>query len=534
MTQGANLLNRRALFGTAGSVAALATFAAATTASVTPADATNAGSPFAGDFGIIGKGDLDETVAVQRFLNHCTAIGAGIADFGTMRVRISGPLQCRNVGIVFASLAAGEASPGFYPVGDGYTALTVTGSVIDFAVGIYGPVDRSGRADDGRARINGVQFGSADSRAEFSLSYVRYVRAHNLAGFGVRYAACWDTTFANTSVELCGTADQPAFDVVAAFPQTCNECVWIRVQVELAIGRAMHVSPLTLSCVFAKIHSERAVAVNGRPTWLLGGACEYGSVRLHASNPSDATAHFIGDQGRCTNLRSEGPTVSVDATGGTYSFDNPGAAILRSSPNQNGRIVVTGGGIGRLEAGSNWLLVGTRIDVLQAGFMPDHLHSTAQHCTIGRIEPQPGQVSGALELFGCDVKSLRWGGGGDRLRRVTMRDGTRVTAPADGLGVSAGLLEIDGGATVVGDVQLAGGSLRLRGTIEGDLRVDGPCRAIAGADAQVTGRVSGWSTPAAAAMLGSLPDGTRSKNLLPTAASGGWIKVGGAWIAQRN
>ncbi|GAA3722678.1 hypothetical protein GCM10022268_33570 [Sphingomonas cynarae] len=452
-----------------------------------------------------------------------------------MRVRISGPLKSHSVGIVFDSLASATGAPGFYPIGEGYTVLTVTGAVIDFAVGIYGPTDGPAReGGDRRARIDGIQFGAADSSVELSLSHIRHVRVYNLAGFGVRYAACWDTTFVNTSVEVCGTADQPAFDVVAALPQTCNESVWVRVHVELSVGRAMRVSSLTLSCVFLKIHSERATAVKGRFTWELGGACEYGSVRLHAVNPAEATAHFIGDQGSCRNLRSEGPAVSVDATGGTYRFDNPGALVMRSSLNQNGQIVVTGGSIGRLEAASNWLLIGTRIDTLQADFMPEQFHTVAQHCTIGLIEPKPGQTTAALDLYGCDVGALRLHAGQDRIRRVTLHDGTRARA-AGALVIPPGsVLEIAVGAVAVGEIRLAGGALRLRGTIKGDLHIDGPCHAIAGGDAQVTGQVSSWSVPVAASLLGELPNGTRSKNLAPTAILTGWIKAGGAWIDQRN
>lgn len=536
VTQDADRISRRSVFGTAGTVAALTAAGACAAAAPTPGTAGAGGTLYAGDFDIAGTGDRDETAAVQRFLDHCAAVGAGIADFGAMRVRISGPLRANSVGIVFGAIASRTGAPGFYPVGEGYTALTVTGAVLDFAVGIYGPLDGPMRAGgDRRARIDGIQFGGADSSVELSLSYVRHVRVYNLAGFGVRYAACWDTTFVNTSIELCGTADQPAFDVIAALPQTCNESVWLRVQVELAVGRAMRVSPLTLSCVFAKIHSERTTAVKGRLTWEFGGSCEYHSVRLQANNPADATAHFAGDHGRCTNLRAEGPMVSVDATGGTYRFDNPGATVMRSSPNQNGRIVVTGGGIGRLEAGGNWLLGGTRIETLQAGFMPEGQRITVRDCTIGHVEPQPGQTSGAIDFYGCDIGSLTSGAGRDRLRRMTLHDGTRARIPAGGLSLAtASLLEVSAGATVSGNVRLIGGALRLRGIIEGDLAIEGPCHAVAGSDAQVTGRVSGWSAPVAGPLLGALPDGTRSKNLTPTATSAGWVRTGGAWIAQRN
>jgi hypothetical protein len=533
MTRDVDQVSRRSLLGTVGTMAALSSSTACAAPS-SMAPSKKAGVLHAADFGIVGTGDRDETAAVQRFLDRCAATGAGIADFGTMRVRISGPLKVHSVGIVFTSVASATGAPGFYPVGAGYTALTVTGAVIDFAVGIYGPTDSPVRDGDNRARINGIQFGAPDSSVELSLSFVRHVRVFNLAGFGVRYAACWDTTFANTSVETCGTVDQPAFDVVAALPQTCNECVWIRVQVELAKGRAMHVSPLTLSCVFIKIHSERATAVKGQPTWQFGGACEYGSLRLHASNPADATAHFVGDQGRCTNLRSEGCTVLVDATGGTYRFDNPGATVMRSSPNQNGRIIVTGGGIERLEAGGNWLLIGTRIETLQAGFMPDRQRIVAQHCMISRIEPQLGQISANLDLYDCDIDALRWTSGRDHLRRVTLHDGTRAGTSAGGMAITASLLEVGAGAAVVGDLRLAGGALRLHGTIEGNLYIEGPCQAIAGSDAQVAGQVSGWSAPVTTPLLGAVPNGARSKNLSPTATSAGWVKANGAWIAQRN
>lgn len=527
-------VSRRDFIGVSGESVLIAAVGAGPPVPASAAASSGVGVLHAVDHGIVGDGLRDETAAVQRFLDHCMAASAGIAHFGGMRVRISGPLRVHALGIVFEGVGVRAGAPGFYVSGGGFTVLTVTGAVSDFCVNLAGVDPRApGRLTaDTRPEVNGVQFGLPDARTEFSLSHVRHVRVYGLAGVGVRHSLCWDSTFTNISVEFCGTAATPAFEVTGSRTDTCNESVWTRLQVEQAIGRAIRIDARTLSCTFTKIHSERAVGRTGAFTWEFGGSCEYGSVRLQADNPDVASVHFAGDQGRCTNLRAEGLTVSVDALGGCFRFDNPGATAMRSHPDQNGRIVVTGGRIGRLEAGSGWLLIGTSIEVLQGSFMPAGQSSAARDCAIGRVEPAAGHVTGAFRLARCTIARLQLSQGSGRLRSVELHDGTRATSPERGIVIDAQLVDVDAESLIVGDVRIAGGALHLRGTVQGSLSVDGPCRALAGQDAVVTGSVRNWGAPVTSVLLPTEGNGRLSKNL-GSGAVEGWVRREGGWLPRR-
>ncbi len=498
---------------------------------------------FAADFGITGRHGVDETRQVQAFLDACTRAGGRIAHFGGMRVRISGPLIARNVGIVFDRQSYGVEDPGFQVSGSGYTALTVTGLVPDFNVAIYGSgeatFDGNGRiARDTRPAVNGFQFGHPDGREPLMSSLIRYARAYKLSGFGIRHTICFDTTFIGESVEECGNDRHYAFEVSGSATGNCNESVWLRVQVELAVSQAIYIDPNTLMCLFAKIHSERATAIAGRPTWLLGGSCEFASVRCQANNPDTATMRIVSAQAECRNFRIEGNIpVEIDATGGIINLDNP-IATLTPVANQNGRVNVTGGQVRAMAIGAEWTFVGTRLDLLEVGYMPPGLHSVAMSCDIRTLRPQQGRYDGEIILQSSRASGTTATAEG-RLRHLHLLGGSRFVASGGPLRIVNQTVTIDAASHVAGSVVVRQAALRLFGRIDGDLTIEGPPQSLAGSEAMVTGRVVGWDRPRATDTLGDVPNGTYCKHLSPsreTLRSGsrlvtGWIRAERDWVA---
>ncbi|MBJ6123337.1 hypothetical protein [Sphingomonas mollis] len=491
---------------------------------------------FAQAHGIVGDGRTDDTRAVQAFLDLCANTGGRIAYFGALIVRITGPLKSRGVGIVFEPASYGAAgAPGFLASGTGYTVLTVLGSVADFCVTVTGDgtigIPEDGRiVDDRRPRINGIAFGSDDE--PFAMSTVRSVRVNNLAGFGVRHAQCWDSTFLSVSVERCGRDGIYAFEIAGDDRRTCNETTWTRIHVEQAVGGAIRVDPGALSCSFVKIHSERSIAHKGVLTWLLGGACTYDSVRLSAMNPAEATLTVTGNQTDFRNLRAEGGIpVTVDASGGSVNFHNPGA-VLQPASNQNGIVNVIGGVVSVNGMGGDWHLSGCRIDRLEVGFMSPGISSTLTGCIVRELVPQRGSDQGELSLSATRVASGTISGAG-RLRALRLRNGSQLVPAAGTLACADQTIEVDASSRVEGNVVLQNVALRLTGMITGNLTVRGPVHDVRADDnAVVKGAVSGWGAP-------SVPGapGAWSVNLATTddqlAKTGrmviGWRYGAGAW-----
>lgn len=498
---------------------------------------------FAADFGITGRAGLDETRQVQAFLDACSAAGGRIAHFGSLKVRISGPLVARNVGIVFDRQSYGVDDPGFYVTGSGYTAVTVTGLVPDFNATIYGAgaVDfgPDGRiVHDSRPQVNGFQFGHPEEKEPLMSSTIRFARTYKLSGFGIRHTICFDTTFLSESVEECGNARHHAFQVSGSATGNCNESVWLRVQVELAALQAMYIHPNTLMCLFAKIHSERATATSGLTTWLLGGSCEFGSVRCQANNPDRALCRISSAQAECRNVRIEGNIpVEVDATGGVVNFYNP-IMTMRPSTDQNGRVTVTGGQVRALAIGAGWTFVGTRLDLLELGYMPPGWTAVAIGCEIRALQPQAGRSDGELILQASRATGRIVTRDG-RLRHLQVLGGSRFMATDTVLQVVNQTLTVDATSCVVGGVRVRQAALKLFGRIEGDLMIEGPAQSLAGSEAMVTGRVTGWDRPQAIDTLGDVPAGTYCKNLTPTrtvtrqgpSMVSGWMRADREWVA---
>ncbi len=493
------------------------------------------------NYGVVGDGLTDDTRAVQAFLDLCAQMGGRIANFGALTVHITGPLRSRGVGIVFEPASYGGARvPGFVASGSGYTALTVQGSVADFCVTLTGAgtmdIPEDGRiAGDRRPKINGIAFGSDDE--PFALSTVRSVRVNNLAGFGIRHMQCWDSTFLSVSVERCGREGLYAFEVAGDTRRTCNETTWARVHVEQAVGGAIRVDPGALSCSFLKIHSERAIAREGIPTWVLGGSCTYDSVRLSAMNPAEAVLAVIGNQTEFRNLRAEGGLhVTVDASGGSVNFNNPGAVLL-PAPNQNGLINIVGGVVSVLGMGGGWNLTGCRVNRLEVGFMSPGVYSTLTGCSVAELVPQRGSDQGEIVLNATRVENSTISGSG-RLRGVHLLNNSRLTASGGTLACVDQFMNVDASSRIEGNVVLQRVILRLAGTVTGNLTIRGPVHdARASDNAVVGGTVTGWGPPTAPAAPGAwsvnlaTSGGERTKEEHRPVI--GWRFAAGAWRAVR-
>lgn len=541
---GEHAISRRAAAGILGVGIASLGLADKADAAVTPV--TQRGRAlYAGDHGIIGNGRIDETALVQAFLDLCQATGGSIAYFGTMQVRLGGPLVS-TVGIVFDPVGYGEAgAPGFYVTGSGYTALTVVGGVADFNVTVAGYGEAHHGPDgaivrDSRPRVNGIAFGTPDERHPFAASVVRQARAFKLAGFGIRHTTCYDCTFMAVSVEQCGTEGQYAFEVAGSAGQNCNESIWVRLQVESSACRAIFVHPNTLSCAFGKLHSERATARRGDPVWVLGGACSYDAVRLHATNPAAATARIVGQQTTLSNLRLDDYTevpVEVDATNGCIVFQNP-LATLVPVLNQNGRVVVFGGSVNALRIGAGWSFFGTDLARLEIGFMGTGGRAKLTNCQIGTFVPQADQTTGVVCFQGSEIGSASFVTARGRMARVELLGGTHCASPL-GARMAYQSIFVDSSSTIRGDVSLDHCALTLFGTIDGDLTVVAAPQSLAGMDAVVTGAVRGWTYPQASDLLGTHRPGMFCKNLDMTsdvhdhARVMGWTFSGRQWAAHR-
>lgn len=432
--------------GTVGAVGASAerTPGLASLRSATPAE-----------FGVVGDGRADDTKAAQAFLDSCAERGIGIADFGRMVVRISGPLHARGVGVVFDTMSYGKpGDPGILVTGSGYTALTVTGAIVDFCATVYGGGDATvgpgGRIErDSRPAVTGIAFGDEKSSAAFLASVVRHARAYRLNGTGIRHRRCWDTTFLAVSVEQCGNATAYAFDVAGSPNDTCNETHWVRVQVESSVGRAIRVDPWTLACTFGQVHSERTQGIGDGAAWVLGGSCAMSSVRLSAVDGAAAGVQLISNQLTIVHLRAEdGIRVVIDASGGVINLHNPGG-VLEPKRDQSGRINVIGGVISVLSMGAGWSIMGAAIGRLEAGYMPPGTHSLISGCDIKDLVPQPGASQGELVLSGCTASGAAATAEG-RLRRLRLVGGTVFTRSAAAVGVPAGVEVADASSSISG------------------------------------------------------------------------------------
>lgn len=303
---------------------------------------------WAGDFGVIGDGVADDTVAFQYALDQASAYQR-VLYCGMMQIKISGPIICTDcVGIVFEKAGFGNpGDPGIKVTGTGYTALTLTTAIFhQLQLAIYGTGNT----------CNGLYLQTP------LFAKLQTVRVYNLDGFGVKIDSCFDCLFDDISIELCGNASEYAFSMNGA-GNTCNMTHILRLQVELANINAIFIDDgNTLCCVFDSIHSERATVVgSGVPTanttWMFGGGnCTYNNIRVEAIS-SGASGYVWARGANCVYqaLRTENGVQTCLAADNSSSITLIEANItgtVFAQAGQSGQIVFIGGDQATIQA--NW------------------------------------------------------------------------------------------------------------------------------------------------------------------------------------
>ena len=470
------------------------------------------------DFGVVGDGSVDDTIAFQKALDFGASANLVVRCFNSV-IRITGPVFSSGPGIVWDRVGY---SQGISVTGSGYTALTVTGRVSHFDVTVYGTGNTA----------NGILFDN------ITISNVGTVRVVGLNGFGVKASKVWDSTFVHISVELCGNASEYAFSVVDG-SDTSNMSHFMRIQVEQSNQKAMYISPLTLGCVFDNIHSERATPVAGVNTWTLGGnGCLYNQVRLDASGgvSADATVLFSGANCQFNTPRVEGniDTSLEGFTGNPMTFINPDfRGITHVKVNQLGIVTLEGGVIANLVSGTQSLrCYGVKIGVCTIGFTPGGspyfaLFDGCEITTLGSGSTTSaaifdncnilggGMLQGKTILSNCQVNlgaSYTIGG------TAVIMNNTIVTCSA--LTVNSSLLDLRNGSYVVGSLTSTGNK-----------------NSFCDDSSYVTGTVTGWTAPIFATFLpgGVFSQAMRSKNLSPAVGSPkAWTYAGSAWVSEGN
>lgn len=332
-----------------------------------------------GDFAPAGwTWGVDDTTVVQA------ALTAGATQFrvvygGGLACTITSALTMAGPGLVFDTVEYGDPTappdPGLKVSGTGYTALTVTGIVTQFAVTVYG----TGNA------ANGILFQNPQR------GVIQHARVHDLDGFGIKINKCYDCVWGALSVESCGNATHYAFSLNDD-GDTCNMSTFTHIQVEQANRKAVYISAATLGCVFVGIHSERATPNAADITWYIGGnSCVFDSLRLNSLAPeANATAHFHGTETLFNAPIVEGAVVTrLEGIGGySLTFASPNfQGTTGVEPSQIGTITILGGAIITFSTDTLALRVfGTKITTLTVGYAnSDVTWGRFENCNIGTL-----------------------------------------------------------------------------------------------------------------------------------------------------
>jgi hypothetical protein len=494
---------------------------------------------FAGDYGVVGDGVTDDTVAAQAFIDACYAAGRRTANFGSMCCKISGPLYSQFVGIVFEPFGYGDSptnSSGFYvverPDGVPYTALTVTGFVADMNVSVFGGGSVQGDVNynvigDTRPRVNGVALGRPDGSGQLAASTVRGIRTYMLRGFGVKETNVFDTLIQNISIEYCGSEVEYAYSVQGDgnATGTVNESVHLRVQVEFAIYQAIYISPFTLSVGFLNIHSERAIAHPSYRTWFFGGSIKIQNIRLDALNRSKASIKFLSNQMSVEMLRADDIPCEIDPTGGVINMLNCAGRFIPTTAS-NGRVNFSGA-LGRFEqVKAGWVISGSAVSYLSVAEMGDEQFAVVRDSDVAVVESSATSTQGNLRVHGTSIASLTTSG----MRSFKALDGSRCTLKGGVQQMSYQKITVDATSRLIGNVVLDSCGMRLDGVIQGDMNYQASRQALIGDRAVVTGGVANNGPPESGAYLDGLYDGMVTKNPKPIIGNPrGWMYAGGQW-----
>jgi|GEM_PF-5967315 len=237
-------------------------------------------------YGAVGDGVTDDTAAIARAIRACT-MSRSTLNMGSGCYKISSGLTV-TCPIRFDATSYGDAGaghtgqkyPGFYPQGEGYTAVTIA-----IESGYPGPSAQVENVtvignESARPKINGILVINGQRLVAKSLF------ATGLDGFGVKIVNTWDSTFENISVVKCGNATDYAVEITNTNGQSTNECVFNRIQAEKCQQKAVRVAPNTYNCTFNVIHAEQALFNGTDYTHEIRGnfGCVFNSLRLTGAN----------------------------------------------------------------------------------------------------------------------------------------------------------------------------------------------------------------------------------------------------------
>ena len=453
---------------------------------------------------------IDGTAGMQAALNFSRDTNR-VLYCGNLAVKTTGPLTMEGPGLIWDRVGY---FPGLHPTGSGYTVLTVTGRPNKFDVHLSG----------NDAALDAILF---DSIAEASIGHIRVT---NFIGSGVEFRMCYDFIYQSVSLENCGSTSKYAFSITDG-AGTSNEFNGLRTQVERCrYGRAMFVSPNSVSGKLSSIHSEQATGAVGVITWQLGGnGTLTESVRLDASGgtSSNATAVLSGAGAQFNSIRAEGDiNVKLEGyTGNPIILINPlftGTTSLTSG--QTGTVSIEGGTISNLQTQALGLRVyGTRVINLNLETAAlDPTRAIFDGCYIGNMVN--GAADAAATFHNCQIPNFLPSGGRFVLNNCQVGMGSTYT-------FAGGALVCNNTEVTCGTLTIDSALLHLKNSsvIRGNLSMAGNFNSISDDSSYATGTVSGWMAPVFATYLtgGVFTRGMRSKNLAPAVGSPkAWVYTG--------
>jgi hypothetical protein len=292
-------------------------------------------------FGIVDSTTTDQTSKLITALTTAQSDKLLLLG-GNLRVKISSSLGSYSdfPGIIFDYIGYGLGDPGIQITGSGYTALTLSGKISNFQMGMYG----SGNTANALYLNNPV------------LSNYENIRIYNLDGFLLKVDKCYDCKFGTVSLELGGNASNYMYSFNDA-GDTCNETTTQRLQCEQAKYKAIYIEAETLGCHWGLIHSERLTPdTTATDAWHFGGgSCTYDSIRLSSSGTaSNARAHLICEDNVYNAFRSEGAVdVSLEGINGFgLTLNTPSiGGTCHEQTGQFGLLTLVGGYINQWTGG---------------------------------------------------------------------------------------------------------------------------------------------------------------------------------------
>ncbi len=486
------------------------------------------------EFGVVGDGVTDDTAAMQAALDFCGSDGVStrrVLYCGNLTVKISGPLVCLGMGVVFES--GSQYGAGLYPVGSGYTAITFGNNVqlSQVRISVFG----------NNNTVNGVLFDQAVA------STVERVMVMECDGYGIKIQDCFDVVFQKLSTLSCGNATNYAIDI-GSNVDTTNECHFVYLQCEIANTKAIRVDDGALMNRFSLIHSEQANAVAGVQTWSLGGARSYyGPVRLHANTAANASIRLAGEHSTfvSVNVESTIPVKLVGLSFSTLTLIEPffQGTVSVDLSGHSGRINIHGGDLGTLATdledrnGISLVLYGVRVGTMNLGIIGGNPAITTNlqciACSIGTLTSS-STLSGG-HFINCIIEAV-----GTLPQYATYFEGCTIKN-ASTIAVS-GYVEMHNCVITAAVNVSSGQSLFAYGTyFKGGLQLSGTRSSLFdagcswGTSLSSAAAVPNGNPVTQAGTGGSWSQGQRMHNLAPASGSPtGWVFTAAGWKPEAN